>query len=416
MSPSTLTFRVDVSDGQTISSDTVAIAVNPLVSSSGGSPAPSAPAPLPPASPVAEAPLAAPSGPLVLGGDAADAQSDPVIDPTVGDGSTPGGMVPDSTIADGSGVGGSLIGPPLTPGPQVGSPDGAITVTPDGPSENLGLGVGGSGPPPVLNSPWLSDTISGGSPDSGSNSVFNPGLSTPGFGDAQFNDHEDMGVLDPLGGLADSVGEIDAALVDGEATLSDQVADGESADGDSTGFGPTLDARNPGLPNPSGQDLRAVFSVGDVMTLPRFDAAQTAADDFVPLGSTGGTVQQAYDEVPVSADARLTLPGSGNGYLEAPAQAPSRDLISLAQATGDDATLIRLRGVGEDEGSFHLPGWEAESGETAESAAEPMAMASSGSGPAGFFAAVWGALRGLTATGRRTDSTDSLDERNGRRR
>ncbi len=366
--PTTLTFRVSVSDGQAMTSDTVTITVNPVAAPSPPS-VPSAPPP-PPVVPQPDPTDVAPEPP-----------DTPVTPPVSDDG--PPDVVADSPPQDSTP---SDDAPPVlepsdpapvvdvapTDPPVVTTPDPAPDIVSEDSGENTSSWPNAQtpvafNPPPVVQPApegAIADDVTGGAPQapSGSSSNNPPAVDgesgvAPGDGthtepapffEPVWSGHEDLGVLDPQADHGDAFADF----------AQDSVDDAR------------LDSALPLLPA-----MEDHFNITQTVSLPTFGFS--GPQSWNPPGAgSGGSVGEAFAELPDdAADRRWNTRyadaegGADGGWLD--------DVEISSSASPHDSGVFASNEVG------------------------------------GFFARLWGAVRGLGGTAARAEdrSTDQRDNR-----
>ncbi len=161
-------------------------------------------------------------------------------------------------------------------------------------------------------------------------------------------------------------------------------------------------------------ELAARFVLGEVVTMPSFAEADGPPEAVALDAPDGATVDEVFEEVGGAAEGSPSAPTySAEGALPAP-QEQVRERMPEASDDEGDVTLDshRISRSGDEE-AFELPPHGRE-GVDGDSFGEAEAVAGGASLPGRFFAGLWGMVRGLGGTMRRSEDRESAG-RPGRR-
>jgi len=378
VSNSTLTFQVEVSDGTSTSVDTVEVAVNAdddaPTADEGGDQSVDEVADTEPAAAPSDAP--SPEQQPTAGADqpaeSATPGSEPVVLPVPAETPSPAKMRPDGEPARSGPVepAGDAHRPPEVNDPihRDGEADDPITSDPNDP---LGVSAGDS----------LRDQGPSGAAvviEEGSTADLDP---EPVVWDGT----ETLESLDPLDAMA---GDLD---VSGQAQATR----------------PELERVSDASPLPD--DAAAWYRVDYEMELPDGEPSGLGVDDMLPEHPDGGTSTRGLDEFPSlnrSIEATTSGAAAATGLTPQPSEPP--DASVLEPDDGRHPKDENDAPAGEDFDSVSTTPEEGRPPAAAEDefAAWPVA-------PVGFFARLWGVIRGAGATSRRSEQ-DGSEERRGR--
>ncbi|MBI4719590.1 MAG: LEPR-XLL domain-containing protein [Planctomycetes bacterium] len=383
-----LTFELRVSDGVTTSIDTVRVAVTPSETSSAAAQTQAAEAP--PPAPFAAAPA-----------DGGTANAPPTADAT-GDVPLPNAP-PFGGLATTESEPSVVVHPtPQVPAdaaptvPSVGSNDGVAAPAPGaGPDQAANVGddaqtVGQTGDDAAPTTPMPPIAGDGSGAAAGETSD-NAQTGHDGHGAVQWDGTEDLSVLDPNEDLSDQLEVVQLARP-GEATAS---SDGAAA--------------------PSG--FRSEFTVaGEVVFSPSAVPAR-ALTPVVAHVESGRPFGEVFQEVPLPSVRLETPVRPGPEPCTAPVDGgPLRSDGLHKSATDELPPAARHRAAEEPPEAWNLSrlGAEPASSDLAADTLETIGMEAPE--PIGFFARLWGAVRGLGAGLRRDDDAVVGGDRHARHR